>query len=125
MKWMIYAKGMAKNNMHKVFTDKMKWIGWKVTLIYFLKYHPGINGVPLKYFVHDNVKPTARYNPNLLDDYADRTLLQGRVFTHDAATVYLYTIRLISENTVDEQKVLLHKDNANGQEDFLDLRDFY
>ena len=111
--------------MHKTFTDKMKHIDWKVTLIKFLKSQLGSNGVPLNYFVRDNVNPTVRNNPNFLDDYADRTPLQGRVLNHDASKVHSYIIILISENTVSEQKVLLYNDNTNYRENFLALKDLY
>ena len=45
--------------------------------------------------------------------------------THDAAEVHLYIIRLISENNIAKQKVFPYADNANVQEDFLDIKDFY
>ena len=32
---------------------------------------------------------------------------------------------MISENTVSEKKVLPHKGNANGREEFLELKDLY
>ena len=78
--WMIDCEGMEKNAMHKTFTDKMRWIDWKVMLINFLKYRPRRNGVPLNYVVRDNINPIGRNNPYFFDDYADRTSLQGRVF---------------------------------------------
>ena len=52
---MIDTEVMTKNAMPKTFTEKMKLIYWKVMLMNFLKYHPGRNGVPLKYVVLDNV----------------------------------------------------------------------
>ena len=94
-------------------------------LINFLKSHLGRNGVPLNYSVHDNFNPIVSNNTNLLDDYYNRTLLQGRVFTHDASKFHLYIISLISENTVDEQKIFPYNDNVNVQEEFLALKDFY
>ena len=45
------AERTEKNAMTKKFTDKMKWINWNVTLINFLKYQTGMNGVPLNYIV--------------------------------------------------------------------------
>ena len=83
-KGMLDAEGVLNNAMSKTFTDKMKLIYWKVTLINFLKYQPGRNEVPLNYVVHDNFKPIARNNPNFFDDYDDRNPLQGKHFTHDA-----------------------------------------
>ena len=103
----------------------MKWINWKVALINFLESHPGRNGFSINYVVCDNINPIVRNNPNLLADYSDRTPLQGRVFTHDSAKFHLYIIFLVSENTVAEQKVLPYKNNANGQEEFLSIKDFY
>ena len=100
MQCMIDAEGMAKNTMLKNFTAMMKWINWKVTLINFLKSQPGSNGVPLNYAAHDNVKPIVRNNPNFLNDYSDKTQLQGEVFTHNAAKVHSYIIGLISDNIV-------------------------
>ena len=123
--WMIYSEGMLNNATTNTFTDKMKWINWKITLIKFLKYQPRRNGFPLNYVIQNNFNPIIRNNPNFLDDYADRTQLQGRVFTHDAAKVHSYIISLISENNVAEQKVFPYKDNANCLEDLLDLKDFY
>ena len=72
---MIDTKGMAKNVMPKTFTEKMNCIDWKVTLIIFLTYYPGRNGVSLNYAVRDNVNPITRNNPNFLDDYTNITLL--------------------------------------------------
>ena len=43
--------------------------------------------------------------------------LTGRVFNADASKVHLYIIRLISENTVAEQKILPHKDADDGRVD--------
>ena len=63
--WTIYAEGMAKNNMPKNFTYKMKWIDCKVMLINFLKYQTGKNGFPLNYVVCDNINPITRNNSNL------------------------------------------------------------
>ena len=103
---MIGAKGVVKSDMTKTFTDKMKWIEWKVMLINFLKYQPVRNIVPLNYDVRDNVNPIVSNNPNVLDDYANRTPLQGRVYTRDSAKVHLYIISLISENNISEQKTI-------------------
>ena len=106
----------GKNDIPNTFTDKMKWIDGNSTLINFLKSQPGRNLFTLNYVVHDNVNPIARNNPNLLHYYADRTTLQGKVFTQYVAKVHSYMIRFISENNVAEQKLLPHKDNANVQE---------
>ena len=122
---MIDAYGMAKNTMPKTFADKMKWSEWKVILINFLKSHTGRNGFPLNYVLCGNANPITRNNPNVLDDYTDRTPLQGNVFIHDAAKVHSYIIRLISENNVAEQNILPHQDNTNVGEDFLALKYFY
>ena len=115
---------MAKKYIPKTFTDKMKWIDWKEILNTFLYSHPRRDGVPPNYVVGDNVNPIVSNNPNLLDDYATRTPLQGRVFTHDAAKVHSYIIPLISYNNVAEH-FFSYKDNGNGREDFLALKDFY
>ena len=93
----------------------MEWINWKVMLINFLKSQPLRNGVPLNYVLHDNFNPIVRKNPNLLDDYSDITLLQGIVFTCDASKVHSYIIRLVSYNTVYEQKIFPYNDNVNGR----------
>ena len=74
----------------------MKWIYWKVTLINFLKYHPGSNGVPLNNVVRDNFNQILRNKPNFLDDYANMNPLQVRVFAHYEDKVHLYIISLIS-----------------------------
>ena len=110
---MIDAEGMAKNTMPKTFADKMKWFEQKVTLINFLNSQTRRNGVPLNYVLCGNFNPIKRNNPNFLDDYTDRTPVQGEVFIHDAAKVHSYIIRLISYNTVAEQKILPHQDNTN------------
>ena len=123
--WTIDAEGTEKKDMPKTFNDKMKWIYRKVMLINLLKSHTVRNGVPLNCVVRDNIYPIARNNPSLLDDYADRTPLEGILCTHDAAKVHLYIICLISENTVSEQKVFPNKDDTNGGEDFLSIKDFY
>ena len=104
--WMIDDDGMTNNTMHKAFTYKMMWIYRKVMLINFLKYQPVRNIVPLSYDVRDNVNPIVSNNPNVLDDYANRTPLQGRVYTRDSAKVHLYIISLISENNISEQKTI-------------------
>ena len=43
--------------------------------------------------------------------------LTGRVFNADASKVHLYIIRLISGNTVAEQKILPDKDADDGRVD--------
>ena len=111
--------------MPKTSIENMNCIDWKVTLINFLKYPPRRNLVPLNYVVRDNVNPITRNNPNFLYDYANINLLQGKVFNHDVSKVHSCIICLISENTIAEQKVFPHKDNANGREYLLDLKDFY
>ena len=83
--WMIDDDGTENNAIPKTFTDKTKWIDWKVTLIIFLNSQPRSNGVPINHVVYNNVKPIVRNNPNFLYDYANITPLQGRVFVHDAA----------------------------------------
>ena len=60
-----------------------------------------------------------------MDAYADRNPLQVEVFIYDADKVNLYIISLISENTVSEKKVFPHKGNANGREEFLELKVLY
>ena len=70
---MIDVKGMSKNAMPETFTDKMKWIYWKVKLIHFLKYQTSIHVFHINYAVHNNSNPILRNNPNCLYDYADRT----------------------------------------------------
>ena len=62
------AERTEKNAMTKKFTDKMKWINWNVTLINFLKYQTGMNGVPLNYIVEYNVKQIVKTKPNFLDN---------------------------------------------------------
>ena len=47
------------------------------------------------------------------------------MFTHDAYKVHYNIIILISDNTVSEQKVFPNKDNENGREELLTLKDFY
>ena len=93
--------------------------------INFLGYHTISIGVLLNYFVRDNANPIERNNPNFLDDYSNRTPLQGKVFTHDAAKVHSFIIYLISENTVAEQKFFPNNYNKNEQENFLTLKDSY
>ena len=88
--------------MPKNFTEKIECMDWKVTLINFLKYQPGGNGVPLNYVIRGNVSAIVRTNINFLDDYVDRTPLSGRVFNADASKVHSYIARLISENAVAE-----------------------
>ena len=61
---------------------------WKATLINFLKYQPGRNGVLLKYFIRDNVASIVRTNTNFIDDYVDRTPLTGRVFNTNESKVH-------------------------------------
>ena len=123
--WVEDAPNMAKNSMPKNFTDKMEWTDWKSTLVNFLKSQPGRNGVPLNYVVRDNVAGVTRQNANFLDDYVDKTPITGRVFTTDASKVHSYIVRLISENSVAEQKILPYKDSSDGRVDFLALQEFY
>ena len=66
--WMTDAERTEKNAMTKKFTDKMKWINWNVTLINFLKYQTGMNGVPLNYIVEYNVKQIVKTKPNFLEN---------------------------------------------------------
>ena len=124
MQWMIDVEGMINNAMTKTFTYKMKWIAWKVTLIKFVRSQTGRNGSPINYYVRYNINPILSTNSKFLDGYANFTPLQGRLFPHDAAKFHLYTIRLISDNTVAYEKVFSYKDNVIGQEDFLDLKNF-
>ena len=63
----------------------MDWMDWKSTLLHFLKSGPGSNGVPLNYFIRDNVSDIVQTNTNFLDDYVDRTPLTGRDFNADAS----------------------------------------
>ena len=107
-KWMIDAKDMAKNAMPKTLTDKMKCIDWKVTLINFLKFHPGRNGFPLNYAVGDNVNPIVKNNSNFLDDHANRTPFQWRVFTHNEAKVQSYILFIWSQRTLLLNRSICH-----------------
>ena len=66
----------------------MDCMDWKSTLLHFLKSGPGSNGVPLNYFIRDNVATIVRTNTNFLDDYVDKTPLYGRVFDTDASKVH-------------------------------------
>ena len=123
--WVPDASDMAKSARPKMFTEKMKWTDWKVTLLNFLKSQPGRNGVPLSYVIRsDNLVVQNNY-ANFLDEYAAKAPLQGRAFDHDASKVHSYIIHFISENNVAEQKVLPFKDDNNGRLDFIALRDFY
>ena len=72
---MIDDEGMAMNTTPKTFTEKIKWMDWKVKLINLLKFHPGRNGVTLNHFVRDNVNPIISNKPNFLDDYSNITPL--------------------------------------------------
>lgn len=123
--WSDDAYSMTKTTMPKNFTEKMKWIDWKVTLINFLKSQVGRNGVPLSYVVRENVTPLVRNNASFLDDYVDRAPLHGRIFSTDTVKVHAFITRLISENSVAEQKILPLKDKADGRRDFIALKDFY
>ena len=87
-KWLKDLGDMEKSYMPKNFTEKMEWMDWKANLIHFLKHQPGRNGVPLNYFIRDNVATIVRTNTNFLDDYVDKTPLYGRVFDTDASKVH-------------------------------------
>ena len=50
----------------------MDWMDWKSTLLHFLKSGPGSNGVPLNYFIRDNVASIIQTNTNILDENFDR-----------------------------------------------------
>lgn len=123
--WLDDAQGMTKTAILKNFTEKMKWIDWKSTLVNFLQSQPGRNGVPLSYVVRDNLAPLQVQNVSFLDDYVDRALLTGRAFATDASKVHTYIVRLISENSVAEQKILPFKDQSHSRVDFNALKDFY
>ena len=69
--------------MLKNFTEKIKWMDWKATLINFLKCQPGMSGVPLNYVISNNVAAIVQTNMNFIDDYIDRTPLTGSVFDAD------------------------------------------
>ena len=62
----------------------------KATLINFLKYKPGRNGVTLNYVTRERIEAIVQTNTNFLDDYVDRTPLTGRVFNADASKVNAY-----------------------------------
>ena len=66
---------MAKNSIPKKFTEKMEWMDWKATIINFLKYQPGRNGVPLKYVIRENFATIIRTNTKFLDDYVEKNPL--------------------------------------------------
>ena len=87
----------AKNSTPKKFTEKMEWMDWKATIINFLKYKPGRNGVTLNYVTRERIDAIAQTNTNFLDDYVDRTPLTGRVFNANASKVPSYIVRFISE----------------------------
>ena len=91
---------MAKNSMPKNFTENMERMVWKVTLINFLKYQPGNNVVPLKYFIRYSFAAIVRTNTNFLDDYVDSNPPTGRVLNANASKVHSYIVLLISENAV-------------------------
>ena len=104
------------------FTENMEWMDCKVTLINFLKYQPGNNGVPLSYVIREIVATIVQTTMNFLDDYVDRTPLTGKVLNADASRVNLYIARLISENEVAKKKLLPHKDALDGHSDYLVLQ---
>ena len=62
---------------------------------------------------------------NFIDDYVDRISLTERVFNANESNVHSYIARLISENTVAEQKLLPHKDAANVCVYYFDLQELY
>lgn len=123
--WVSEASNMAKSARLKNFTEKMKWMDWKLMLINFLRTQPGRNGVPLNYVIWDSKNPVIRNNVNFLDDYVDRALLAGRPYQTDTSKVHSFIIRFISENNVAEQKILLYKDLNDGRRDFMALKEFY
>ena len=124
--WVRDAKNMLETALPKSFTEKMKWIDWKTTLIGFLCTQPGRNGVPLSYIVRDNANPiTTRTNADFLDDYVDQAPLTGTAFIMDRLKVHTLIVRFILEHTVAEQKILPIKDQADGRVDFMALKDYY
>jgi hypothetical protein len=123
--WLADAPGMLKSAMPKDFTEKIKWADWKGTFINFLKTQPGRHGVPLSYVVRDNDAALIRNNPNFLDDYVDQAPLNGRTFASDAEKVHAYLARLLTGNSVAEQKLLPHNNLNDGRVDFNVLKDYY
>ena len=112
--WLTDASDMAKSARPKNFTEKMKWSGWKSTLINFLKSQPDRNGVHLDYVICSDVNPVAGNMVSFLQDYSNRAPLEGNAFNHNAAKVHSYLLCFISENNVAEQKTLPYKDQNNG-----------
>ena len=106
----------------KNFTEKLEWMDWKATLINFIKSQLGRNGVPLKYVIRDNVATIVRTNKNFIGDYVDRTPLTGIVFNADASKEHSYIFRLIPGNKVTEQKLIPHKDAADGRVDYFTIQ---
>ena len=47
------------------------------------------------------------------------------MFNDNASKVHLYIVQLISENEVAKQKLLPHKDAADGHVDYFSLQEFY
>lgn len=123
--WKNDAKNMLETAIPKSFTEKMKWIDWKVTLIGFLRTQPGRNGVPLSYIIRDNDAPINRVNADFLDDYVDTAPLQGTAFIMDKLKVHTLIVRLINEHSVAEQKILPHKDEGDGRLDYMTLKAYY
>ena len=123
--WLSDASDMAKSARPKNFTEKMKWLDWKTTLVNFLKSQPGRNGVPLDYVIRNDTTPAAAAAGNFLQDYSNRAPLNGNAFNHDAAKVHSYILRFISENNVAEQKILPYKDQNDERVDYNALVEFY
>ena len=70
------------------FTENIECMDWKATLMNFLRYQPGRNGVSLKYVIRNNVAVIVQTNTNFLDDYVDRTPLTGQVFNDNVTKVH-------------------------------------
>ena len=115
--WFEDTANMANNFTPKNFTDDINWMECKAKIISLIKSQPGRNGVPLDYVSRDNVAAIVQTNTDFIDDYVDRNPPTGRVFNADASKVHSYIVRLISENTVAEQKLLPFKDSYDGRVD--------
>ena len=108
--------------MPKNSTENMEWMELKATLINFLKFQPGRNGVPLNYVTRDNVAAIVRTNTIFLDDCIDRTPLTGKNFNANASEVHSYIAQFISEIKVAKQKLIRHKDADDCRVDFFSLQ---
>jgi hypothetical protein len=60
-----------------------------------------------------------------IDDYIDRTSLEGPAFAADVAEVHTYLVNFISENATAENKILPYLAENNGRKDYLALKQHY